>query len=171
MVLHTVQECIFCGVFAPTVACFDAMRYTRRTIIIGQSCVLVVLGMYVVVGRCSSKEFPEDLMVCKPQLMTFREISAALVFQSIIFVSKNLFAKLGGSVFGAIHPTYIPSSQAHYKLQQHVINYRASSYPHHTNLMIFGFSFFPISGFLDMRKLFPGTFQYFKFDILKSLYF
>jgi len=30
------------------------------------------------------------------------------------------------------------------------------------------FMFFPISGFLDMRKLLPGTFQDFKVDILKS---
>ena len=29
----------------------------------------------------------------------------------------------------------------------------------------------PISGFLDMRKLFPGTFQDFMFDMLKSLHF
>ena len=33
------------------------------------------------------------------------------------------------------------------------------------------FGFLPISGFFDMRKLLPGTFQDFKFDILKSRYF
>ena len=37
--------------------------------------------------------------------------------------------------------------------------------------MVFPISFFPVSGFLDTRKLFPGTFQDFNFDILKSCHF
>ena len=36
------------------------------------------------------------------------------------------------------------------------------------NLDVSDFQLFPISGFLDMRKTFPGTFQDFNFDMLKS---
>ena len=35
------------------------------------------------------------------------------MLQSIIFITKNVSAKLGGSPFGAIHPSFVPSSQAH----------------------------------------------------------
>lgn len=115
MVLQTVQTCIFCGGMAPTVACFDAMRINRRSIIAGQVGIVMLFGMYVLQGRCSSLEYPEDLMVCTPRLMTFREISAALMLQSMVFIAKNVFGKFGGSArpFGAIHPIFVPSSQAH----------------------------------------------------------
>ena len=35
----------------------------------------------------------------------------------------------------------------------------------------FDFSIFPISGFLDMRKLFPGTSQDFNVGVLNSMLF
>ena len=42
---------------------------------------------------------------------------------------------------------------------------------HQTQLCFRCFLCFPISGFLDMRKLLPCTFQDFNFDILKSEHF
>jgi len=40
--------------------------------------------------------------------------------------------------------------------------------PAYTPDLFFGFSMFPISGFLDMRKLLPGTVQDYNFDIWKG---
>ena len=46
--------------------------------------------------------------------------------------------------------------------------YRAPSYPHHINIICLDLRCLSISGFFDMRKLFPGTIQEFNVDILKS---
>jgi len=111
MLLLTVQMLLFCCFVSPLVACTDALRFGRRTVMAGQGMVLLVYGFLLVSVRCTSKEYPEELMVCAPELMTFREISVYLVSQAAIFVAKNISGKLGGGYFGGIHPKYIPSSQ------------------------------------------------------------